>query len=195
MNIPSVHPLHVFKHCPRCGSADFRDSGPRSRKCASCGFTFYLNASAATAAVILNDKGQMLVSRRAFSPAQGTLDLPGGFVDPGETIEQGMAREIKEETGCDVASMEYLFSLPNKYIFSGFEVPTADCFFLCRLAAGAVPTASDDAAALKWVNISDLKPADFGLASIRKAVERLLDSPLLDSKGHRAPQQSRKQEP
>lgn len=164
------HPLAKFAYCPCCGSADFTANGPRSKRCGHCGFVYYLNASAATAAFIVNRRNEILVSRRAFEPAKGTLDLPGGFVDPGESIDQGMRREIMEETGCRVAEMRWLFSLPNSYRFSEFEVPTADSFFLCRLAEGEKPVACDDAAALEWVAINALQPADFGLDSIRKAV-------------------------
>lgn len=164
------HPLKQFAYCPRCGSAEFMVNDERSKRCGHCGFVYYLNASAATAAFILNDRNEILVSRRAFEPAKDTLDLPGGFVDPGESIDRGMRREILEETGCRVAEMKWLFSLPNSYMFSGFSVPTADSFFLCRLETGETPAASDDAAALRWIAIDKLNPEDFGLDSIRKAV-------------------------
>ena len=55
----------------------------------------------------------------------GTLDLPGGFVDNNENAEQGMVREILEETGLtiDSADVTYLFSIPNVYHYSGMEHP------------------------------------------------------------------------
>ena len=84
------HPLKQFAYCPRCGSAEFMVNDERSKRCGHCGFVYYLNASAATAAFILNDRNEILVSRRAFEPAKDTLDLPGGFVDPGESIDRGM---------------------------------------------------------------------------------------------------------
>ena len=136
----------VFTHCPRCGSANFNINDARSKRCGDCGYVYYQNASAATAAVILGEGDEILVSRRALEPARGTLDLPGGFVDAGESIDEGMRREIREETGCEVESMRWLFSLSNSYLYSGLDVPTADSFFLCRLRAGGRPKAADDAA-------------------------------------------------
>ena len=54
----------------------------------------------------------MLVCRRAIDPAKGTLDLPGGFIDMNETGEEGVAREVLEETGLDVANADggYVFT-------------------------------------------------------------------------------------
>ena len=63
--------------------------------------------------LILNERDELLVCRRAKEPAKGTLDLPGGFIDMTETGEEGVAREVREETGMKVAKAEYLFSLPN----------------------------------------------------------------------------------
>ena len=170
------HPLSLFKFCPRCGSPRFVENDSRSKRCADCGFTLYHNASAATVAVILNPRGELLVARRAKEPARGTLDLPGGFVDAGESVEQGCLREVREETGAEAEIVRFLFSLPNTYLFSGFEVHTADSFFLVRLTGDwQAVRADDDAAALMWLPIDRINPEDFGLLSIRRGVERLIE--------------------
>lgn len=177
----AMHPLSLFRYCPRCGSARFADHDARSRHCADCGFTYYHNASAATVAVILNDRGELLVTRRALPPAKGTLDLPGGFVDAGESVEDGCLREVREETGAEARIERYLFSLPNTYRYSGFDVHTADAFFLVRLASGQTVRPGDDAAELRWIPAGRLRPGDFGLESIREGVRRLVG--LLSEKG------------
>ncbi len=143
-----LHPLAVFRYCPRCGSAAFVEHDNRSKRCRQCGFTYYHNAAAATAAVILNAQGNLLVTRRAYEPAKGTLDLPGGFVNPGESVTDGCVREIREETGGEAVIERFLFSLPNTYHYSDFNVHTADLFFLCRLKDEDAVAAHDDAAAL-----------------------------------------------
>ena len=93
-----AHPLDKFVYCPVCGSQHFDINNFKSKRCQDCGFTYYANPCSATAAFIVNDRQEMLVVRRAKEPAKGTLDLPGGFVDMYETVEDGMRREIKEET-------------------------------------------------------------------------------------------------
>ena len=168
------HPLALFRYCPRCGSALFKEHDARSKQCEDCGFTFYHNAAASTAAFIVRADGALLCARRACQPARGTLDLPGGFIDPGEDAVAGVVREVREETGAIVTSASFLFSLPNKYVFSGFEVATCDLFFSVELASYDHLQATDDVAELLWLQPEDIQPALFGLASIRQAVARYL---------------------
>ena len=169
------HPLEIFRYCPKCGSNDFKIHNALSRHCANCGFTYYQNPRASTAAFILNEKGELLVARRGKEPAKGTLDLPGGFVDMGETVEEGMVREIKEETGLDITNIQYLFSSPNVYVYSGMGVHTLDMDYLARVHGDSVAVkAADDAAEALWIPIAQVNPAEFGLTSIRNAVIRFL---------------------
>lgn len=106
----------------------------------------------------------------------GTLDLPGGFVDNYENAEQGMVREIQEETGLVVRAtdVQYLFSIPNVYRYSGMDIHTLDLFFLCRLEEDAEVKAADDAAELSWLPLREVYVERFGLRSIREAVHRFL---------------------
>jgi ADP-ribose pyrophosphatase YjhB (NUDIX family) len=171
------HPLQKFTFCPVCGSKHFVVNNFKSKRCQDCGFTYYANPCSATAAFIVNDNDEMLVVRRAKEPAKGTLDLPGGFVDMYETVEEGMCREIKEETGLDVQDIRYLFSSPNVYEYSGMGVHTLDMDFLVHVhgdpeALKATVLAADDAAEALWIPISEINPDEFGLTSIRNAVIR-----------------------
>ncbi len=168
------HPLTLFDYCPRCGAQGFAVHNVKSKQCPACGFTYYFNPSAATVAVIENSRGQLLVCRRAKEPARGTLDLPGGFIDSFETAEEGVAREVREETGLEVMHTEYLFSLPNLYPYSGLTVHTLDLFFRCKVADESRYEAMDDAAELFFLPWEKINPREFGLASIRRGVERLL---------------------
>ncbi len=170
-----MHPLEKFEYCPRCGSKHFDVNSEKSRQCENCGFEYYMNPSAATAAFILNERGELLVERRGKEPAKGTLDLPGGFTDLGETAEEGVAREVMEETGLEVCSAEYLFSIPNVYRYSGMDIPTLDFFFRCEVKDCGVLRAADDAAECFWVPLKDIHTEQFGLRSIRQALYNFLE--------------------
>ena len=173
------HPLEKFKYCPVCGSARFVVNNFKSKKCEDCGFTYYANPCSATAAFIVNENDEMLVVRRAKEPAKGTYDLPGGFCDMGETVEEGMRREIQEETGLEVQDIQYLFSSPNVYQYSGMGIHTLDMDYLVRVKGGRLAIqAADDAAEAFWIPINIVNPADFGLTSIRNAVIRFLHETL-----------------
>jgi ADP-ribose pyrophosphatase YjhB (NUDIX family) len=131
---------------------------------------YYFNPSAAAAVFVTDDKNRLLVARRAKEPAKGTLDLPGGFVDNCETAEEAIIREVKEETGLSLQNPQYLFSLPNIYPYSGFDVHTLDLFYTSKLGDTSGLKADDDVAELFFLDKNEIKPELFGLNSIRKAI-------------------------
>ena len=127
-----THPVNVLKFCPQCGSSHFPAIGNRSFLCENCHFNYYVNSSAAVAVLLFNSKGELLLTRRAFEPYIGKLDLPGGFIDLMETGEQAAVREIHEELGISIHTLQYFGSYPNEYIFSGFSVFTLDIAYLAK---------------------------------------------------------------
>jgi len=171
-----MHPLHSFLYCPVCGSEHFIENNFKSKKCEHCGFVYYFNSSAATAIFITNREGELLVARRAKEPAKGTFDLPGGFVDMYETAEEAIVREVEEETGLRIPTPEYLFSLPNIYRYSGFDVHTIDLFYRYAVDSFSRLQAGDDAESLFILERSQIQPESFGLNSIRQAVKIWLDN-------------------
>ena len=173
------HILDKFRFCPVCGSADFVANNEKSKRCLQCGFVYYLNPSAATVAVIVNEDDELLVVRRAKEPAKGTLDLPGGFSDCYETSEEGVCREVMEETGLKVERVDFLFSLPNLYMYSGLQIHTIDMFYLCYVKDKKNAKAADDAAELMWIPWNEIRPETFGLGSIRRGIEKILTKKII----------------
>ncbi len=173
------HPFHQFRYCPVCGSPCFEENNEKSIVWRACGFVYYFNPSAASVAVSVDGERRLLCCRRAKEPARGTLDLCGGFCDCHETAEESVAREVREESGLEVTRTEFLFSLPNTYLYSGFLVHTVDNFFRCHVTDIRPAHAADDAAELLWLRPDEIHPELFGLDSIRRGVERLLRENLL----------------
>lgn len=134
-----------------------------------------MNAAAAYVAFIVNEKDELLVLTRGREPAKGTLDLPGGFAEIRETAEEGVRREVLEETGLTVEKVTYLFSQPNVYPYSGIDVYTLDSFFFCEVHDLSPLKAADDAADCQWIAISRLPYEQFGLQSIRQGVHRFAE--------------------
>ncbi len=170
-----MHPLEKFEYCPKCGSHHFVANGTTSKKCENCGFEYFMNPSASNVAIIKNAKGEILVERRKQEPAKGTLDLPGGFTQIGETSEEGLAREVMEETGLKVTDAKYLFSMPNIYRYSGIDIHTLDMFYICEVEDDSIVAAGDDAADCMWLAPEDIHTEQFGLRSVRWGLIKFLE--------------------
>lgn len=169
------HPLNRFNYCPVCGSKHFYVYDEKAKKCADCHFIYYFNPSAAVACFIRNPHGELLFVRRAAEPAKGTLDLPGGFVDPYESAEDAVRREVREETQLEISEIRYLFSIPNIYRYAGFDVHTVDLFYECMMPDFSMAVAEDDADDIVISKPENTHPEDFGLDSIKRGVEQYLN--------------------
>ena len=129
-------PRGAFQYCPKCSAAAMRVVSAKLLRCEVCGFELYMNPAAAVGGVIVDPRGRMVVLVRGKEPGKGLWDLPGGFVDPGETAEEALRREVREEVGLEVTAMRYLGSWPNTYEYGGIRYRTLDFGFVCE-AAGA----------------------------------------------------------
>jgi ADP-ribose pyrophosphatase YjhB (NUDIX family) len=91
-------------HCHFCG-ARYPAGAPWPRVCDACGNTTWRNPIPVAVALVPVDDGLLMI-RRGIEPAVGKLALPGGYVDFGETWQQGAAREVREETGLAIDPAE-----------------------------------------------------------------------------------------
>ena len=173
-----THPFAIFKFCPKCGSDKFHIQTFKSKKCDNCQFHYFYNAAAASTVIIRNEQNEILVGKRVFNPAKGTLDLPGGFVDFGENAETAARREIEEEVGIkiDESKLKYLFSLPNEYVYSGFQISTMDLFFEYYVNKNEIILdGKDDIEHVQWIAIDKLDYTLFGLKSISLCVKKYIE--------------------
>src|SRR5262249_44394238 len=118
-------PLLTARYCLVCGTRlrAVREHGRPRRRCPRCGWTFYDNP--VPAAVALVERGdRVLLVRRARPPYAGTWDLPGGFLEAGETPERGLRRELREELGLRVGRLRLMGFATDRYGPRGFPVLT-----------------------------------------------------------------------
>lgn len=132
--------MSPFRYCPHCKAPDPAFEEGKRLRCLHCGYVYYHNTAAAVGALIRSDD-RILFIRRGRNPGYGLLDLPGGFVDPGETLEEALSRECLEEIGEEPVRLTYCCSQSNRYEFAGILYTTADVFFYADLAK---PLTSDD---------------------------------------------------
>ena len=126
-----------------------------------------------TDAVIFDGRGRVLLIRRGNAPFKGSYALPGGFVEVGETVEDGCRRELKEETGLEVGALRLVgvYSNPNR----DPRGHTCSIAYVARIGR-AEPQAGDDAAAAEWVADWRAETLAFDHAQILAEAEQLMGS-------------------
>lgn len=142
--------MHLPKYCPRCGGAtEHRDvDGQLRPTCSVCGFTIFLDPKLAVAVVIEEDGRILLGLRGEGTREPGKWSFPAGFVDRGERVESAAAREIREETGIEVAELELLG------LFSRDGEPVVLAVYAARSFSGS-PAPHDDLADVGWFDPHD----------------------------------------
>lgn len=147
----------AFKVCYHCGSAEIARVHASAFECRACGKGLFINPVSAVAGILVNPAGELLLLQRAKDPAKGKLSLPGGFLDPGETAEEGLAREIREETGLEVGGFSYVGSFPNRYEYQGTVYLVLDLFFSAPVESFAAARALDEVAGLVTVAVAKIE--------------------------------------
>ncbi len=166
--------MEIFRFCPKCGNQEFIRDSVKSLKCNHCGFRYFINMSTAVAGIIRNNSNEVLFTIRKHSPAAGMLDLPGGFVDLGETAETALIREIHEELNLNICEMVYHGTYTNKYLFEGVEYQTLDIVFNCRVDSFKNLTVDDDVSGFVFKRPEEVSPDEIGLSSIQQIIEDIL---------------------
>jgi len=96
--------------------------------------------------LLINPQDEILFVVRKNDPKKGMLDLPGGFVDINETLEEGMVREIQEELGIRISinALTYLGSTVDEYSYGNIDGRTINAMYRAELSANASIVPADD---------------------------------------------------
>ena len=145
--------------CARCGRPVKRlppsRTRPRRIACPRCRYMIYDYPRPSAGVLVVKDDAVLLV-RRGHTPRSGCRDVPGGFMDANEGIEDAARRELREETGLTLGRLEPLGFYWDTYALPGFgRFPTMNWYFVGRWRRG-VPVAADDAASAEWVPLAAL---------------------------------------
>jgi 8-oxo-dGTP pyrophosphatase MutT (NUDIX family) len=173
----------MFKFCPACASEKIRFEQGRVFRCPHCGFTYYHNTAAATACIVRTNAG-ILFLVRGKEPCKGKLDLPGGFVDPGEGAMDGLRREFIEELGMDPLALpetadkgfSLFASFPNKYLYKDISYNTCDLFFhinIPELTEKDLRLEKNEISGMRFIKPEDLDMEEIAFESVKKAINVL----------------------
>jgi len=168
-------PSDTIRYCPRCAAGMLQWHSPLNFECGACGFMLYLNVAAAVA-VIIECRGKILFGVRKNEPGRGMLDLPGGFVDAGESADECARREVQEETGIVLGHLRFLSSFPNTYLYRDVLYNTLDIILVSTPDEVSTARAGDDLADLVWIHGDAVDYDRIAFPSLRKAVRLFLAS-------------------
>ena len=151
----------AHRYCGRCAAPLALSADERARSCAACGQVYYPQISPAVI-VAVRREGRLLMARSPRFPP-GMFSVVAGFVEAGESLEQCIHREIREEVGIEVANIRYFGSQPWPYPNSLMLGFTAD------YASGEITVDGVEILEADWFPPENL-PALPGKISIARAL-------------------------
>ena len=166
-----MKPWESFRFCPRCGAAAAAERLVPFR-CVACEFTLFFNPVVGVAGIIRRPDGAILLLRRAKDPAKGKLGVPGGFVDFGESAEDGLRREAREEVGLQLEAVEFFLSHPNQYTYRDVTYGVLDFYFTARVELTQSAQALDEVESFVWLQPAAISSDDLAFPSLRHALQR-----------------------
>ena len=145
-------------YCKVCGG-ETDAKNERSWICRECKGLSFSNPCPGADVALFNDAGEVLLSERAEDPKKGYFNLPGGFVEAGETLEQGAYRELQEELQIDTndySDIQYVGSFFTKYAFSNQVYDVVGAVYAARILNPEKIVSQDDSKSVKFVPLEDL---------------------------------------
>lgn len=137
------------RHCGRCGGTMALERGERALVCSACGSTIYPRISPAVI-VAVTSAGRLLLARSGRFPKRRMFSVIAGYVEPGETLEDCVRREIREEVGLEVRGIRYFGS--QAWPFSGSLMVG----FTAEHAGGEIQVDGREIVEARWVTADDL---------------------------------------
>ncbi len=172
----SEKPFHeYFVHCPNCGYRKLESVSQCPFLCENCGIEMFFNSVTSVAALIENSAGNVLFTRRKQDPQRGKLGIPGGFVNPGENLEEALLREVHEEVGIELKSWSYLGGWPNQYSYKSVIYSVTDIYFVAQVEDfESIKTCPDEVDGEHIANPVTIELDDLAFPTLKAAVSKYL---------------------
>jgi mutator protein MutT len=162
-----VGELEGWRHCPVCATTVEPEDG--RFECPECGFVTFAHSMPTASAVVGDDEGRVLLSRRAHDPFAGKWDLPGGFLEEGEHPLDCVMRELREEAGIGLADPKLLGIWIDRYEYKRRLVATLNLYYSARIGEGT-PEPADDVTELRWFAPAEVPVAELAFGHITEVL-------------------------
>jgi len=156
----------THRFCGGCGPPTARDALERCVRCAACDLVFYPRVSPAI--IVLVRRGPEALLARSARFASGFYSTLAGFVEPGESLEQTLAREVFEEVGIQVDNVRYFGSQPWPFPHSLMVG------FFADYAGGEIVVDGQEIVDARWFGADALPPVPPKLSIARKLIDAWL---------------------
>jgi NAD+ diphosphatase len=154
------------RFCGRCGTPTTMKAGEMAMLCPACGLLAYPRISPAVM-VLVRDGDRLLLARSPhFKP--GVFSALAGFVEPGETLEQCAAREVREEVGIAIANLRYFDSQPWPFPNSLMVA------FFADYAGGTIAPDTNEIEAADWFPLDALPLLPEPISISRRLIDAAL---------------------
>ena len=153
----------THRFCGRCGTPTEAPKHERARECPACGLVAYPRVAPAMMCLVKRGR-EILLGRSARFPP-GMYSALAGFVEPGETLEQCLAREVKEETGISIANPRYFASQPWPFPHSLMIAFVAD------YAGGEIEPDPNEIEDAQWFEIDALPKLPAKISIARRLID------------------------
>ena len=166
------HRRHGF--CANCGAATNIVDAGHERRCPVCDAHHFPRTDPVVIVRVSDDAGRLLLGRSRHWPPH-RYSLLAGFVEPGETLEDAVRREVLEESAIELAEVRYLASQPWPFpssLMLGFEA---------RAEPGEPRAADDELEDVRWFERSEVEAAAAGRAELQLAPPYAIARRLIDA--------------
>lgn len=138
----------------------------------SCEICAFKNPKNTATAIVVRD-GKLLVAKRNKEPQKGKWDFVGGFLNEGETPEEGLRREAKEELGIDIERLEFIGNFSGEYSYNDQTFPIVDSAYFVEFSGE--PKLSSENSELAWLPPHKI---DIAFPSLEKILSRVKEMVL-----------------
>ena len=156
---------HQF--CGRCGAQIRTKTTERAKECPQCGLLHFPRL--APAVIVLVERGRELLLARSRHFLPGMYSVLAGFVEPGESLEEAVVREVKEEVGIVVKDIRYFGSQPWPFPHSLM------IGFTANYAGGGISLDDSEIEDAGWFTIDNLPPIPGKISIARKLIDGFIE--------------------